>query len=329
MKKILAVILAALIVAGCTQSVQPSQTQPSQTNTSPILTNQSNVTCIPPHIPSGTSCCPDYNSNGVCDNEEGESCLDVTCDKYCCDNYCSGNTLYYKGRCASNGCQYSSMNCPDACVNGTCMSFNQMYQNESFGISADWTVGSYSVYVEFTNTGIQSIDMMQVAAFLDGKYANITYGNTGLLASKYSKVLNITLNKSITPTCPSMILVTLANGQSQSGTVLCLGKGFSKILVINPWSIRASDGMMRLNILNNESGEINVTGAKGGSYAYNVSNTSLQTFASGESAIIPFVTSNWPKATKSSSSYMTAVTVYYTYNGTALSSTGSINGAYY
>lgn len=321
MLKILAVILTAVIVAGCTQPSQtkPNQIQSSQTKSIPNLTNQSSsvTVCNPPQIRFGTGCCLDSNSNGICDTGEDKTCWDVVCN-----NYCSGNTIYYKGRCASGACQYSSMTCPDACMNGTCISFNPMYQNKSFGIDANWTVGSKTVFVEFTNIGISSIDMMQVAVYLDGKYANITSGNTGILASRNSKILNITLK---TPACANMILVTLPSGQSQSGTVRCLGKGFGQIQVMSPWSITASNGAMRLNVLNMVGGEITVTGAKVGTYTYNAS----QSLASGESAIIPFVTNKWPSNIKPGSSYTVTVTVSYNYNGSAFSSTGTLSGTYF
>ena len=258
----------------------------------------------------------DANSNGICDTGEDVKCFNVTCD-----SYCSGKTLYYNGRCISGKCQYASMVCPDACTNGRCVTFNPLFPNISFGINANWTVGSNTIFIEFTNTGINSIDMMQVMAYLDGKYTNISSGNTGVLASGNSKTLNITTKTSV---CGSVIFIFLASGQSQSGAVNCFAKGFGKIQVMSPWSIAASNGAMRLNILNRVGGEINVTGAKMGTFTYNAS----QILAPEESAIIQFVTSKWTSK-KPGSSYSTTVTVYYNYNGSAFSSSGTLSGTYF
>ncbi len=327
MLKFLAVILAIVIVAGCTQSsqtpdqMQPSQTQPSQTKPSQTkTTNQTNLTvCNPPQIKSGTGCCMDTNGNGICDTVLNDNCWNVNCS-----NYCSGNTIYYKGRCYSGVCLYSSMVCSDACTNGRCVTFNPLYQNINFGINANTTAGSNVIFVEVTNIGIQNIDMTQMMAYLNGKYTNIT-GNTGILAPLASKALNITTKTSV---CGSMIVIYMASGQSQSGTVYCFAKGFGQIQVMSPWSIAAVDGTMRLNILNREGSRIMVTTAKMKIGNVNYNYTASQTLAFGESAIITFVTSNWPVKIKPGSSYTAAVTVNYTYSGSALNSTGTLTGTY-
>jgi len=116
-----------------------------------------------------------------------------------------------------------------------------------------------------------------------------------------------------------------------AGFLAPTARGFGQIQVLNPWSLVAADGELKLNIENRVGGEIDITGATvtigGNSYAYG--DPGSAPLASGNTTIIDFTTPSpaWTAAT-SGSSYTATVTLDYDYQSEGFSSTGTISGTY-
>lgn len=98
-----------------------------------ISSRQQEVTCNPPYIKVGTTCCLDQNNNKICDTDEQQTSQPQQtesqqkqtnpCEGVVCPDYCKGATRYYNGRCINGKCSYDSMYCENGCKNGQCITY--------------------------------------------------------------------------------------------------------------------------------------------------------------------------------------------------------------
>jgi hypothetical protein len=127
-----------------------------------------------------------------------------------------------------------------------------------------------------------------------------------------------------------------------SGFLGPTARGFGQVQVLNPWSLAAVNGVMTLNLENRVGGTISVTNITytltngGTATCYQAPPTcssgcvaSSANLTSGSKGVFLATPSPaCPNIGTSGSTYTATVTISYTYNGGAFSSTGTISGTY-